>query len=124
MPFFPIGARGRTASLAFMILITGATGTIGREVVRLLAAGGQTVRAMTREPARAASVPPGVEVVRADFDDPESLLAAAEGAKAVFLLSPPGPWVARHDAAMLAAAKKGNRGASIRKVLGQTRTRK
>jgi uncharacterized protein YbjT (DUF2867 family) len=87
-----------------MILITGATGTIGREVVRLLAAGGQTVRAMTREPARAASVPPGVEVVRADFDDPESLLAAAEGAKAVFLLSPPGPWVARHDAAMLAAA--------------------
>ncbi|MGH3377209.1 MAG: NAD(P)H-binding protein [Actinoallomurus sp.] len=96
-----------------MILITGATGTIGRELVRLLAAGGESVRAMTRDPGRVAPVPPGVQVVRADFDDPGSLAVAAEGADAVFMLGPPGPWVARHDAATLAAA----RSAGVRKVV-------
>lgn len=97
-----------------MILITGATGTIGREVVRLLAAGQERVRAMTRSPARTvASFPFGVEVVRADFTDPESLVVAAEGAKAVFMLSAPGPWVVQHDEAMLAAA----RSAGVRKAV-------
>ncbi|MEW9533853.1 SDR family oxidoreductase [Microbispora sp. NPDC049125] len=97
-----------------MILVTGATGTIGREVVRLLAAGGERVRAMTRNPAKtAASFPSGVEVVRADFADTESLVAAAEGAEAVFMLSAPGPWVIQHDQAMLAAA----RSAGVRKTV-------
>ena len=105
MPIVPIGGRAPAASLVFMILITGATGTIGRELVRLLAEGGERVRAMTRDPARAASVPPGAGIVRADFDDPESLAVAAEGTTAVFMLSAPGPWVAQHDAAMLAAAR-------------------
>ncbi|AQZ66491.1 Oxidoreductase [[Actinomadura] parvosata subsp. kistnae] len=87
-----------------MILITGATGTIGSEVVRLLAAGGERVRAMTRKPpevpARA-----GVEYVRGDFDDPDSLAEAARGAETLFLLSAPGPWMPRHDEAMLTAAR-------------------
>jgi uncharacterized protein YbjT (DUF2867 family) len=85
-----------------MILVTGATGTIGREVVRLLAADGRQVRAMARTPA---PVPDGVEVVRGDFGDAGSLAAAAKGVTAVFLLTAPGPWVAEHDAAMLAAAR-------------------
>ncbi|GAA4205674.1 SDR family oxidoreductase [Microbispora amethystogenes] len=88
-----------------MILVTGATGTIGREVVRLLAAGGERVRAMTRTPGKIASPAPGVEVVRGDFTDPESLVVAADGATAVFMLSAPGPWMAEHDEAMLAAAR-------------------
>jgi uncharacterized protein YbjT (DUF2867 family) len=72
----------------------------------------QLVRAMTRNPAKtAASFPSGVEVVRADFADTESLVAAAEGAKAVFMLSAPGPWVIQHDEAILAAA----RSAGVRK---------
>ncbi|NJP89305.1 SDR family oxidoreductase [Nonomuraea sp. FMUSA5-5] len=87
-----------------MILITGATGTIGSEVVRLLAAGGERVRAMTRKPpevpARA-----GVEFARGDFDDPDSLAEAARGAETLFLLSAPGPWMPRHDEAMLTAAR-------------------
>jgi uncharacterized protein YbjT (DUF2867 family) len=86
-----------------MILITGATGTIGGEVVRQLATTGERVRAMTREPARA-DLPAGTEVVRADFDDASSLAHAVAGARAVFLATAPGPAVPRHDMAMLAAA--------------------
>ncbi|MCP2165653.1 SDR family oxidoreductase [Goodfellowiella coeruleoviolacea] len=96
-----------------MILITGATGTIGSDVVRLLAASGEQVRAMVRTPAKAATLPAGVEVVRADFTDPTSLVTAAEGATTVFLLTAPGPQVARHDTAMLTAA----RSAGVRKVV-------
>lgn len=95
-----------------MILVTGATGTVGGEVVRLLARRGERVRAMTREPSKGAALP-GVDVVRGDFDDPGSLAGAAHGADALFLLSAPGPWVARHDEAMLTAA----RAAGVRKVV-------
>ncbi|RII13776.1 NAD(P)H azoreductase [Streptomyces sp. YIM 130001] len=87
-----------------MILVTGATGTIGSEVVRLLAARGEQVRALTRDPARA-KLPAGVDVVRGDFDDPVSLERAAAGATALFLLSAPGPSVSLHDRAMLAPAR-------------------
>ncbi|MEU1734150.1 SDR family oxidoreductase [Streptosporangium sp. NPDC020145] len=95
-----------------MILVTGATGTVGGEVVRLLAGRGERVLAMTREPAKVEESP-GVEVVRGDFDDPASLAGAARGADALFLLSAPGPWVARHDEAMVAAA----RAEGVRKVV-------
>jgi uncharacterized protein YbjT (DUF2867 family) len=85
-----------------MILITGATGTIGSEVVRQLAATGERVRAMTRDPSRA-DVPAGAEVVQADFDDASSLQPAVDGARAVFLATA-GPAIPRHDTAMLSAA--------------------
>ncbi|WP_093498302.1 SDR family NAD(P)-dependent oxidoreductase [Streptomyces sp. Ag109_O5-10] len=87
-----------------MILVTGATGTIGRDVVRQLAARGAKVRALTRDPARA-TVPAGVEVVRGDLADPASLAAASAGATAAFLLRPPGP-DAGEDAALVAAARE------------------
>lgn len=85
-----------------MILITGATGTIGGEVVRQLAATGERVRAMARDPSRA-DVPAGVEVVQANFDDASSLEHAVDGARAVFLATA-GPAIPRHDTAMLSAA--------------------
>ncbi|SDP67097.1 NAD(P)H-binding protein [Lentzea jiangxiensis] len=50
-------------------LVTGATGNVGRLVVAGLAG---PVRAITRDPAKA-RFPAGVEVVRADLDDPDSL---------------------------------------------------
>ncbi|MEV6492417.1 NAD(P)H-binding protein [Actinoplanes sp. NPDC051633] len=87
-----------------MILVTGATGTVGRELVRLLAREGEPVRAMTRYPAKAA-LPAGVDVVAGDFDRPGTLAGAAAGIEAVFLLDAPGPWIPRHDRAMLAAAR-------------------
>ncbi|MES5818818.1 SDR family oxidoreductase [Streptomyces sp. RG80] len=86
-----------------MILVTGATGTIGSEVVRQLAAGGEKVRALTRDPARA-QLPSGVEVVRGDYLDPGSLEAAMPGVTAAFLLGAPGPGAA-HDEPLVAAAR-------------------
>lgn len=86
-----------------MILVTGATGTIGSDVVRQLAGRGAKVRALTRDPAKA-RVPAGVEVVRGDYGDPASLDAALSGATAVFLLRPPGPDEGQ-DAALVGAAR-------------------
>ncbi|GAA0236521.1 NAD(P)H-binding protein [Actinomadura nitritigenes] len=85
-----------------MILVTGATGTIGTEVVRILAERGERVRAMTRNP-QGSTLP--AEVVQGDFDDRASLDGAVSGADAVFLLDAPGPWIERHDRAMLDAAR-------------------
>lgn len=89
-----------------MILITGATGTIGGHVLRLLASRGEPVRAMTRDPANL-NPPAGsaIDVVRADFDDPASLARAAAGVRTVFLVTVPGSPTPRHDLAMLEAAR-------------------
>src|SRR3569623_213068 len=67
------------------VLVTGATGRIGRAVVDELLAAGVPVRALTRDPA-AAELPAGVEVVAGDFADPASLAPALRGVRAVFLL--------------------------------------
>ena len=88
-----------------MILVTGATGTIGTELVRLLAAEGVGVRAMTRKPS-SARMPSGVDVVGGDFADPAALDLAVAGVSAVFLLTAPTTAVATHDEAMLVAARR------------------
>ncbi|WP_327295179.1 MULTISPECIES: SDR family NAD(P)-dependent oxidoreductase [unclassified Streptomyces] len=91
-----------------MILVTGATGTIGTEVVRILAERGERVRAMTRNPQGAnlpAEAARPAEVVQGDFDNRDSLDAAVAGADVVFLLDAPGPWIERHDLAMLDAVR-------------------
>ncbi|RFS83265.1 NAD-dependent epimerase/dehydratase family protein [Actinomadura spongiicola] len=68
-----------------MILVTGATGNVGSEVVRALAAAGRPVRALVRRP-DATPLPDGVEAVTGDLNRPESMTGALEGARAVFLL--------------------------------------
>jgi uncharacterized protein YbjT (DUF2867 family) len=68
-----------------MIVVTGATGNVGGEVVAALSARDQQVRAVVRDPERA-SLPAGVEVVRGDLELPESLTSSLAGARAVFLL--------------------------------------
>jgi len=67
------------------ILITGATGRIGRAVVSSLLDAGVPVRALTRRPATA-GLPASVEVVAGDLTVPESLDASLQGVSAVFLL--------------------------------------
>ncbi|GAA2684970.1 MULTISPECIES: SDR family NAD(P)-dependent oxidoreductase [Actinosynnema] len=76
-----------------MILITGASGTIGGEVSRLLSERGVEHRAASRTSA-----------FPIDYGDPASLRAAAEGVDALLLVSPGGPDVPAHDRAVLAAA--------------------
>ncbi|TDD15009.1 SDR family oxidoreductase [Nonomuraea diastatica] len=68
------------------ILVTGATGTIGRQVVRHLIERGQQVRALTRDPSRAV-LPEGVEVAAGDLTDAASLEAAFDGVSAVHLIN-------------------------------------
>jgi uncharacterized protein YbjT (DUF2867 family) len=73
-----------------VILVTGATGNVGDEVTRALAAAGHPVRALTRNPA-AADLPPGAELARGDLNDPGSLTGVFDGVTAVFLLTAPAP---------------------------------
>ena len=67
------------------VLVTGATGRVGRVVVDQLLGAGVPVRALTRRPA-AAGLPAAVEVVSGDLTVPESLDAALQGVGAVFLV--------------------------------------
>jgi uncharacterized protein YbjT (DUF2867 family) len=68
-----------------MILITGATGNVGGELVRILVAGGHKVRALVRSTQTA--LPAGVEGVVGDLNRPDTLTAALAGVRGVFLLS-------------------------------------
>ncbi|WP_326825951.1 SDR family oxidoreductase [Streptosporangium sp. NBC_01756] len=70
-----------------MILVTGATGNVGRQAVSQLLDAGADVRALTRDPASAA-LPEGVEAVRGDLADPASLDAALDGVESVLLVWP------------------------------------
>ncbi|WP_431867848.1 NAD(P)H-binding protein [Nocardiopsis eucommiae] len=67
-------------------LIAGATGTVGREVVRQLVAAGHPVRALTRDPERA-RVPEGAEAVRGDLTDPDSLMPHLTGVEGLHLIT-------------------------------------
>jgi uncharacterized protein YbjT (DUF2867 family) len=70
------------------ILVTGATGNVGRNVVELLLAAGVPVRATSRRPATA-GLPDGVEVREADLARPETLPAALSGVDKVYLFPEP-----------------------------------
>ena len=69
-----------------MIVVTGATGHIGSELVRLLARKGMPVRAVTRNPHVAQSLP-GVDWVKGDLRDSFSLPGLFRGADQMFLLT-------------------------------------
>lgn len=68
------------------ILVAGATGTVGRALVGQLHDAGHAVRALTRDPARAA-LPAGVEVVRGDLTDAGTLTVAFAGVEAAHLIT-------------------------------------
>lgn len=68
------------------ILVTGATGRVGRHVVQQLVARGADVRVLSRDPAKA-DFPSGVKVAKGDLLDIDSLRAAFTGVNTLFLLN-------------------------------------
>ncbi|MEV0405524.1 SDR family oxidoreductase [Actinoallomurus sp. NPDC050550] len=66
-----------------MILVTGATGSIGRPLVRRLRQDGVAFRALVRDEAKGRAL--GCDFVVGDFDDPGSIAAALEGVDRLFL---------------------------------------
>ncbi|MGI5131917.1 NAD(P)H-binding protein [Pseudonocardia sp. CA-107938] len=68
-----------------MIVVTGATGNVGGELVRQLAERGEAVRGVVRT--ATAALPDGAERAVGDLNEPESLRAAFAGADALFLLA-------------------------------------
>lgn len=90
-----------------MIVVTGATGTTGVEVVNALIALGEPPRVLARDPEKAARLlGDRVEIARGDFNDPQSLEAALDGADRAFLLSPPSPQTVAEQSAFVDAAKR------------------
>ncbi|MFE7130519.1 NAD(P)H-binding protein [Streptomyces sp. NPDC057638] len=73
------------------ILVTGATGTVGRQVVQELLSRGHSVRALTRDPARA-DLPAEAELVRGDLTDPDACAAAFQGVTGLHLITFEGPY--------------------------------
>jgi len=68
------------------ILVTGATGNVGRQVVEQLVKRGADVRALVRDPAKA-NFPAGVNAVKGDLLDVDSLRSAFSGVSTLFLLN-------------------------------------
>ncbi|AUW41273.1 SDR family oxidoreductase [Rhizobium leguminosarum] len=68
------------------ILVTGATGNVGRQVVEHLVKRGADVRALVRDPSKA-EFPAGVSVVQGDFLDVDALRNAMSGVPTLFLLN-------------------------------------
>jgi uncharacterized protein YbjT (DUF2867 family) len=94
------------------VLVTGATGNVGRPVVRALLAAGREVRAAVRAPG--SPVPDGAEVVAFDFTDPGTWTATFRGVEAVFLVRPPQIANVRRD---MAPALRAARAAGVRQVV-------
>ena len=76
-------------------LVTGATGKVGHAIASALLERGDQVRALVRDPKRAASVlPAGIEPIRGDVTDVESLAAAVENCELIFnSMGMPEQWV-------------------------------
>ena len=83
-----------------MILVTGATGNVGRELVPLLAAAGHPVRVFVRDE-RKFGLTAGVECAQGDLDQPGTLASAMRGIETVYIVSP----LTQQVSNVLAAAK-------------------
>lgn len=74
-----------------MILVTGASGNVGQEVVRQMAATAHPVRAAYQSSMKASAAPAGVETILLDYNRAETLRAALVGVDRVFLVGPVAP---------------------------------
>ena len=92
-----------------MILVTGATGNIGTELVRQLWARGELVRAFVRNRAHCRAITlPGLDLVEGDFNKPQSVARSLVGVDRLFLLMPSSSEVERLQRNFVDAAKRNN----------------
>ncbi|MGH3673948.1 MAG: SDR family oxidoreductase [Pseudonocardiaceae bacterium] len=92
-----------------MILVTGATGSVGSAVTQQLAARGAGVRAFVRDPARArAMLGEGVPLVMGDFASADTVLRALDGVDTLFLACANGPRQVEFEATVVEAATSAN----------------
>jgi uncharacterized protein YbjT (DUF2867 family) len=91
-----------------MILVTGATGLNGKELIRRLSARGVPVRALVRDSAKAAGLAalPRVEIVVADMARPETLVAALDGVDRAMLISSSEPAMLEVQTSFIDAARR------------------
>ena len=90
-----------------MILVTGATGTVGAELIKKLSERGVPVRAFVRNRANAQSIAlPGIEIVEGDFTESESFARALVGIERLFLLIASSSQVEKQQSSFVDAAKK------------------
>ncbi len=90
-----------------MILVTGATGTVGAELIKKLSERGTSARAFVRNRANAHRIAlPGIEIVEGDFTKPESFTGALVGIERLFLLIPSSSQVEKQQRSFVDAAKK------------------
>ncbi|WP_269583231.1 NAD(P)H-binding protein [Roseibium sp. Sym1] len=94
------------------VLVTGATGNIGSELIRLLVDNKHPVRAMARSVDRLAAVPM-LEPFAGDFADRERLRVAMDGVDTLVLITPSAPQAAGQASACIAAAGQ----AGVRKIV-------
>jgi uncharacterized protein YbjT (DUF2867 family) len=89
-----------------MILVTGGTGTTGRQLVRLLQEAGLPYRVLSRNKKRARTVlGDDAVIVEGDLNDPESLDEAFDGARKLFLLTATDPHQVEQEAHALEMAE-------------------
>jgi uncharacterized protein YbjT (DUF2867 family) len=96
-----------------MILVTGASGSVGGAVVHALRHSAAPFRAMFRAEKDAAKAPPGVTTVLGDFADKQSLKAALAGIDVVFIVCGPVPALVELEGAMIDASRE----AGVRHIL-------
>lgn len=100
-----------------MILVTGATGTVGGHLVDQLSRSGAPVRALVRSQERA-DVLRGYdcEIAIGSYDDPQSLHRALGGVTKLFLLSPPSEQMASQELAVLTAVRAAHAAVQVVKL--------
>ena len=96
-----------------MILITGASGNVGKTVLQAVAKSGAQHRAMYRSAAEAAKASAGTETVVADFAKPETLGAALKNVDSVYLVCSPIPELVQLESNMIDACA----GAGVKHVV-------
>jgi uncharacterized protein YbjT (DUF2867 family) len=120
----PQKSRSQSTRGGFLILVTGATGTNGRELVHNLLARGRQVRALVRDPVKSRNLlGDAVDLVQGNLSDAASLASALRGCDRAFLLTATSPNRLIQEKNFLAAAKDAGVGHLVRlSILGSDPT--